>query len=346
MTSGKLTGLMACAALILCAVFLSWSAAGRDFRHQHLSDAEPPETAAIAENDPTGKIIPLDGSDCLLNEYLFRNLAGELLPFAPETFYTEENGKLFQYQQSQRECARPVCEYAVQVRHRDSPDAPAGLAADKEIITFVDYTYADVIGRQNRIVLRGGRTDEAIRREISRFEKSLYSYDYDSRLYGYKPQLNALCFVDYFLLYELAYPGNCRENTALLCFDRDGKFDICTGAFPGSGRYNGEAEYHNLISSPWFAMLLKSRAFTGDVIREYRYQREHFFSEEYLFRYVEELCAFLAQYATVDAEALNCQKEQLCAYLQQRLAWLDDNIDSLREFSALSAVKHERNTPY
>ena len=93
-------------------------------------------------------------------------------------------------------------------------------------------------------------------------------------------------------------------------------------------------------------MLLKSRAFTGDVIREYRYQRKHFFSEEYLFRYAEEACAYLAQYSAVDGEALTNQKEQLCTYLRQRLAWLDDNIDSLREFSALSAVKQERNTPY
>lgn len=61
---------------------------------------------------------------------------------------------------------------------------------------------------------------------------------------------------------------------------------------------------------------------------------------------MEETSAFLARYSAVDGETLNDQKEQLCAYLHQRLAWLDENMDSLREFSALSAVKLERNTPY
>lgn len=186
----------------------------------------------------------------------------------------EEDGKLFQFRQSQRECVRALCEYAVEIRPGEAGDTASETVAE-EIITFVDYTYSDPVGRSSRVVIHGGRTDEEIRQEISRFEKSLYSYD--SRLYGYKPQLNILCFVDYFLLYELAYPGNCRENTALLYFDGDGKFSISTGTFPGSGKYSGDAEYHILLSSAWFAMLLKSRAFTRDVIREYRYQREHFF---------------------------------------------------------------------
>ena len=344
--SGKLSGLTAFAALVLCSILLSWLAADRNFRHQHLGDFAPSEINAVMEADSAGEKIPLEKNDYLLNEYLFRNLAGELLPCAPETFYIEEDGKLYQFRQSQRECALPVCEYAVEVHRRGPSDPTVPETAAEQIITFVDYTYADPAGRSIRSVIHGGRTDEEIGQEISRFEKSLYSYDYDSRLYGYKPQLNVLCFVNYFLLYELAYPGSCRENTSLLLFDKDGKFSICTGAFPGSGRYNGDPEYHNLISSAWFFMLLKSRAFTGDVIREYRYQRKHFFSEEYLFRYAEEACAYLVQYSAVDGEALTNQKEQLCTYLRQRLAWLDDNIDSLREFSALSAVKQERNTPY
>lgn len=343
--NGKLAGLMACVVLILSAILATWFTVDRNFPHQHLL-GDPLDDPDLVSADIGEKVL-LDKSDYHLNEYLFRNLAGELLLCAPVTFYTQENGELFLFRQSQEDCVRSECKYAIQISPKDAAGSYGTEQNDSDrIITFADYNYLDTSERKSVIVIDGFREKEDIRLDISRFEKSLYSYDYDSWLYGYKEKINILCFINYFLLYELAYPGNCRENTALLYYDSNGRYSICTGDFPGSGYYGGKTDYHNLISSVWFTMLLKSPAFTENMIDEYRYHREHLFSEAYLVSYLEELSAFLSQSELIDKESLNRQKEALCGYLHDRLQWLDNNIGSLREFSALSAVKEYRNTPY
>ena len=345
--SGKLYGLTACAVLVAASILSSWLFFHVEFWHQHLSEDAVSDHVYISEDERNGDMIALDKSDYHLNEYLFRNLAGELFPCAPVTFYMEKDGGLIQFQQSAEECVRGECEYAILISRANTPAANvSALDSNEPVITFTDYNYLDSSNRTSRIAEAGGRDADSIRLAVSRFEKSLYSYDYDSRLYGYRPRINTLCFADYFLLYELAYPGNCIENNALLYYDKNEKYCICTGSFPDSGRYREKTDYHNLTASAWFSMLLKSRYFTESVIREYRFQRKHLFSEEYLFSYAEDAADFLAASGQADPEALEQQKDELCGYLRQRLEWLDDNIESLREFSALSAVKDYRNTPY
>lgn len=343
--SGKLLGLMACVILFVSAILASWYSSDRSFWHQHRNEYAVNDY--VPESEESGKMIRLDKNDYRLNEYLFRNLAGDLLPSAPVTFYLQKGDSVFQFQQSQEESVRDDSKYAVLVSHEDRAGS-SGSQTDgqKRIKTFTDYNLLDSSNRTKSVVIDGDRESNLIRLDISRFEKSLYSYDYDSRLFGYRPQINVLCFVDYFLLYELAYSGNSTEYAALFYYDNNGKYCICSGGFPESGSRDREDDYHNLTSSAWFSMLLKSQDFTENVIREYRYQRDHLFSEEYLIGYLEGLSDFLARSELVDRNELKRQKDDLCGYLRHRLKWLDNNIESLREFSALSAVKEYRNTPY
>lgn len=58
--SGKLSGLMAFAVLLLCTILLSWFTADRNFRHQHLDDFAPTEIAALTEAESAGEKIPLE----------------------------------------------------------------------------------------------------------------------------------------------------------------------------------------------------------------------------------------------------------------------------------------------
>lgn len=343
---GKLLGITACAVLVVCAALLSWFSVDIGFWHQHLGEGPFNERVPAQYYDSAGTKTYLDKSDYRLNEYLFSNLAGELLPRAPVIFYAQEEDRLVQYQQRQENCILPECEYAILINHDEAGSLSGHPTNPRRLITFADYNYLDASNRRNFIVIDGFRTSKSIRLDISRIEKSLYSYDYDSKLYGYRGQINVQCFTDFFLLYELAYSGNRIENPTLLYLDSDGKYCVCTGAFPGSASCNKQDDYHNLINSTWFTMLLKSPDFTDNVIREYRYQREHFFSEAYLFDYIEGISGFLAQSELVDPVELERQKEALYSYLLHRLEWLDSNIDSLREFSALSSVKEYRNTPY
>lgn len=345
--SGKLIGLACGIILLLAAVLASWLTVDRGFPHQHQTENSVSDNVTFAENVNEVMTIRLYEKDYQLNEYLFRNLAGEMLPVAPVTYYGMAGDDAVLFLQGQRECILPKCEYAVMVSHDDNAEEQDLYFEERDsIVTFADYCYLDATDRKSHVVIRGNSTNEDIRREISGFEKSLYSYDYDSGRFGYKSQINVHCFVNYFLLYELAYPGNRIENTAMLYRDNNGKYCLCTSDFPESGRYMGDDDYHNLLSSVWFSMLLKSRDFTENVIREYEYQRNHCFSEEYLTGYVEDTASFLAQSGIVNDEELFRQKEELCDYLRRRLEWLDKNMISLKEFSALSAVKEYRNMPY
>ena len=43
---------------------------------------------------------------------------------------------------------------------------------------------------------------DAIEQEFSDFEKALYSYDYDTQIYGYETWIDVQSFVDYFILNE------------------------------------------------------------------------------------------------------------------------------------------------
>ena len=62
---------------------------------------------------------------------------------------------------------------------------------------------------------------DAIEQELSDFEKTLYSFDYDSELYGYKTWIDVDSFVDYFILNELTcnydagtFPPTCTRTSA------------------------------------------------------------------------------------------------------------------------------------
>ena len=110
----------------------------------------------------------------------------------------------------------------------------------------------------------------------------------------------------------------------------------------------------------WYVMLLRDEDFTERVIDRYRFLRERWLSDEYMEAYIDGTVAFLGDaverdrarwestYATghglTKDDARNPKTyeeavEQLKTYLRRRLAWMDENIESLRQNSAESKVK-------
>ena len=107
-------------------------------------------------------------------------------------------------------------------------------------------------------------------------------------------------------------------------------------------------------------MLLKDEDFTDALIDRYWQLRETWFDEDYLTQYIDDTVAYLGdavernyavwgysfgrEYDMLRPEARNPRSyeqavAQMKEYLAVRIAWMDENIDTLRQYSAESKIK-------
>ena len=107
-------------------------------------------------------------------------------------------------------------------------------------------------------------------------------------------------------------------------------------------------------------MLMKDEDFTNKVVSRYRQLRETVFDEEYLDRYIDDVVEYLGgaiernyekwgytfepEYdLLIPAERNPRSYEEAIAemktFLQNRIKWMDENIETLRQYSAESKVK-------
>lgn len=205
--------------------------------------------------------------------------------------------------------------------------------------------------------------------EFNRFEKALYSYDYDTDSYGYWNTIDVDTFVDYFIVNELALNGDAGLYSTYFYQDFGGK--LCIGPlWDFNNAFNNYMERDLtdngfiMIDRPLYFMLTKDEQFTDKVIERYRQLRETALSDERLESYIREAADYLGPArernyqvwgysfdpANVEAnmklvpdernpqsyeEALDQMEDSLLG----RAAWLDRNIENIRQFSHESAVK-------
>ena len=118
--------------------------------------------------------------------------------------------------------------------------------------------------------------------------------------------------------------------------------------------------HFEMQSDLWYFMLMKDEDFTDRIIERYRELRKKELSEEYLFQYIDDVTDYLGPaiernfekwgYSFADdydllkpssrnphshAEAVEDMKK----FLTVRLAWMDENIEILRQYSAESKIK-------
>lgn len=107
-------------------------------------------------------------------------------------------------------------------------------------------------------------------------------------------------------------------------------------------------------------MLIKDEDFTERIIQRYHSLRKGLLSEESLYRYIDETLDFIApalerndaRWGSVEQQAKgllvpvsrnldsrSAAEGQLKGYLRNRGEWLDENIETLRQYSASSRVK-------
>lgn len=205
---------------------------------------------------------------------------------------------------------------------------------------------------------------QGICQDFSDFEKALYSYDYDTEKYGYPAYIDTESFIDYFLINEFTCNYDAGWLSTYIYKDTSGKFRMCLWDMNSAcDNYQDSQTEHmsfQMQNCLWYFMLMKDEDFVDALIDRYWTLRDTYFDEEYLNQYIDETAAYLGdaidrnyqvwsysfqpEYDMLKPTARNPRDygeaiAQLKAFFHKRLAWMDENIDTLRQYSAESKVK-------
>ena len=312
----------------------------------------------------------------LIRNYMWYNLTGEIMDYAPNVRFCEVtvNGE-YQgvYLMTETITAgKEGTRLQLSVDKKDNEFSGYLLRLDrgsnneaKNLNTFSLYAYRSD-GKLNVEYPGADNLTEEIRRSIeldfSVFEKTIYSYDYDSRKYGFPKFVDVENFVDYFLINELACNYDAGIYSTYIYMDLDRKYRLCVWDFNNCcDNYQADVWDGGSIDLDqrlWYNMIIKSDYFTDWCIRRYRSLRNTIFSDEYLESYIDDTIAYLG-----DAVDRNSQRwsqsfeeellvpaernlhsfdeavDQYKDYLLRRASWLDENIESLKQYSAESKIK-------
>ena len=201
--------------------------------------------------------------------------------------------------------------------------------------------------------------------EFSAFEKAIHSYDFDDKE-GYKGNIDVESFVDYFIINEVSLNRDAGLYSTYIYKDISRKYKMCVWDFNNSlDNYeeveNKPADGFAMFGTLWFNRLVQDEDFTDEIVKRYRKLREGVLSTEYLNQFIEDTIEWLGPAIDRNFEKWGYSFEessdrltphernprsyseavkQMTDCLNERLIWMDANIESLRQYSAASKT-HE-----
>lgn len=314
----------------------------------------------------------------LIRNYMCYNIAGEIMSYSPNVRFFELvlNGEYrglylaLETITSGKEGAR----LSLSVNKKDNTFSGYALRLDwgdteeeNKLYPFTNYTTR--AKTQHELVYPGAKNmtpelKEAIKNEFSLFEKTLYSYDYNNEKYGYKNYIDVDSFVDYFLINELTCNYDAGSLSTYIYKDVDGKYKMCVWDFNSAlDAYQEQAmptDEFRLNTVLWYQMLFMDKDFTDRVVKRYYELRKTVFSEEYLFGFIDDTVEYLGEaiernygrwgytfnqeYDLMHPTVRNPRSYgeavfQMKDFLTKRIAFMDENIESLSQNSAESKTK-------
>ncbi len=316
----------------------------------------------------------------LIRNYMWYNIAGEIMDYAPNVRFCEViiNGEyqglylmtetITNGEDSRVNVSEPI-ENTTATGYVLRMDRGSNTAV-KNINNFTYYTYR--IDRLHGIMINivyprsGDLTQEmadAIEQELSDFEKTIYSYDYDSYLHGYQTWIDVDSFVDYFILNEFTANYDAGTLSTYLYKDISEAYKLCIWDFNSACdnyvQSTTSPQHFEMQDTVWYFMLTKDEAFVKRIINRYHMLRKHWLSDEYIENYIDETIAYLGdavdrnfevwgytfeEYQPLEPEERNPGSyeeavQQLKDFCFERGAWMDENIDILQQYSHLSKNK-------
>lgn len=251
---------------------------------------------------------PFLDKTCLRN-YLMYNLSGELMDWAPNVRYCElfMDGVyrgLYLMVESVK-----VSKQRVQVTRVNDKNFATGYLVERERIgdtrvpidTFGTYSKRTLnelgIAYPGTTALTEERK-EFIRQDIGRFEKALYSLDYDEPGKSYRHFIDVESFIDYYILNEFSMNIDGGNLSTYAHKSLRGKL-IMGPVWDFNNSFNCY-EYYQLstgelliASKSWYVMLFRDERFTEEVIARYHLLRKGALSDKNILKIIDDTVAFL-----------------------------------------------------
>ncbi len=312
----------------------------------------------------------------LIRNYMWYNITGEFMDYAPNVRFCEVilNGEyqglyvmtetLTNGEDCRINVSEPV-EGSSQTGYLLRLDRGSGTPI-KNIQTFTNYSYRNMQKYNIQYPRSGDLTPEladAIAQDFSDFEKSLYSYDYDTDDYGYYYDIDVQSFIDYFLINEFTTNYDAGWLSTNLYKDIGGKYKMVIWDFNSAcDNYTQttlEPHHFETQLTVLYYMLTKDEYFVERMIDRYRALREGVLSEAYLDQYIDDVLAYLGdavernfsvwgytftEYLPLSPDTRNPADheeaiEQTRDFIHQRGDWMDEHIDILLQYCHESKVK-------
>lgn len=311
----------------------------------------------------------------LMRNYMWYNLSGQIMEWAPDVRFCEVflNGKYQGIYVMTEQIGMGEGRIAIQKFDGKSDVTSYIVCADRESVNDVSYldnftSYAKRTNSKLEIKYPGAKkltpdVVEYISKDFSKFEKSLYSFDYDTELYGYENYIDAENFAEYFLINEITQNIDAGSYSTYFYKDVRGKIKMCVWDFNNCCDNYIEEEQSlagfYMHDRPWFYMLSKDEKFMETVIDKYRELRNGILSDEAVKDYISSVRAYLGSaidrnfivwgYSFEEDKDLLAEGRKIGSYeeaveqyegrLLRRLGWLDKHIDTLRSYSHESVNK-------
>ena len=198
---------------------------------------------------------------------------------------------------------------------------------------------------------------------MSAYEKSIYSFDYNTEPYAWWNYADTENIADYYLINEFTCNYDVGGRSTYLYKDVRGKYKMVIWDM-NSSCDNFHDSYMNpqglhLQAITWFVMYMRDPGFVDQVIERYRELRETVLSDEYMLSYIDDVVEYIApavernfevwgysfeDYRPLDPDKRNPDSfeeavDQLKEFCVERGEWLDENIEALRQYGHYSANK-------
>ena len=304
----------------------------------------------------------------LIRNYMWYNIAGEIMDYAPNVRFCEafidgeymgvylmvesitagENGSRLQLSIDKKN--NTFTGYCLRVDR--------GSREEKNMNTFSMYTYqtesiVDSVYPGTSNLTPALKT--AIQEDFSAFERLLYSTDYNDSKYGYSEYIDVDSFVDYFLLNEFTSNYDAGMLSTYIYKEVGDRYKLCVWDFNSASdnyqEYVADPEMFLLQNRIWYAALFQDGAFTERVIERYRELRKTYLNEAYINQYIDDTIAYLGEaidrnYARWDddfdydlllpyernPDSYEEAVEDMKRYIHIRGEWMDENIETLRQY--------------
>lgn len=245
----------------------------------------------------------------MIRNYLCLNVAGEIMEYAPNVRYCElfVNGAYQGVYLLMESIAMGDGRIRL-TKPEDGKDMTSWIVrwdrsgkGNQELDNFTYYTYkSDVSSLDVRYPGRNKITPGRmayIEKEISRVEKTLYSYDLSDGQKGYAQYLDVRAFAQYFVINEFFRNVDAGRFSTFYYKDVRGKIKPCVWDFNNGCDnyidYDWDEAGFTMQNAPWFGALLKDETFVDAVVSEYRRLRGSVLSEASLLEYIDQTRAYL-----------------------------------------------------